>query len=310
MARNVAVGVVLCVATTCCSGLAAYPKVEIPKGFAAPGPQPLRINEKTDRTELLTGTVGLGLRLATSAFVLGWQVDSILAPELNGDGNRQYGLQLGPIRLRDSSPILAEAPRPVEMLKFYDNDSSSGCRRVREMMNLLDLTYLTIPTFEDSSFPVLEDANTGEQITGDDAIINHLVDAYGPPKESYDERALWPIRFRQFAMATSGLASAIRGSPGAERQPDARPDNGSMRPIELWAYECSPFVKPVKEKLSSLGLPHTVVSCSRGSSNRDRMVEKTGREFQVPYIVDPNTGIDMYESAEIVEYLDKVYTVQ
>ena len=81
-----------------------------------------------------------------------------------------------------------------------------------------------------------------------------------------------------------------------------------MRPIELWAYECSPFVKPVKEKLSSLGIPHTVVSCSRGSSNRDRMVDKTGR-FQVPYIVDPNTGIDMYESAEIVEYLDQAYTV-
>ena len=305
-----AVGTVLCLFAVAisCSGL-AYPKVEIPKGFAAPEPQPLQINEKTDTTELLTGTVGIGLRLATSAFVLGWHVDSILAPELNSDGKKQYGLQLGPIRLRDSSPILAEAPRPEKMLTFYDNDSSSGCRRVREMMNLLDLTYLTVPTFDNSQFPLLEDPNTGEKITGDDAIIDHLVDAYGPPKESYDEKALWPIKFRQFAMATSWLASAIRGRPGAEKQSNARPDNGSMRPIELWAYECSPFVKPVKEKLSSLGIPHTVVSCSRGSSNRDRMVDKTGR-FQVPYIVDPNTGIDMYESAEIVEYLDKAYTVQ
>ena len=82
-----------------------------------------------------------------------------------------------------------------------------------------------------------------------------------------------------------------------------------MKSIELWAYECSPFVRPVKEKLSSLGLPHKIVSCSRGSRNRDRMVEKTGR-FQVPYMVDENTGIEMYESAEIVQYLESCYTVK
>ena len=82
-----------------------------------------------------------------------------------------------------------------------------------------------------------------------------------------------------------------------------------MKPLELWAYECSPFVKPVKEKLSSLGLPHRIVSCSRGSRNRDRMVANTGR-FQVPYLVDDNTGIEMFEGAEIVEYLEAVYTVK
>ena len=38
------------------------------------------------------------------------------------------------------------------------------------------------------------------------------------------------------------------------------------------------------------------------------MVEQTGR-FQVPYLVDPNTGVQMFEGPEIVEYLDAVYTV-
>jgi glutathione S-transferase len=65
----------------------------------------------------------------------------------------------------------------------------------------------------------------------------------------------------------------------------------------------------VKEKLAELGLPHRIVSCSRGSKNRDKMVEKTGR-FQVPFIVDENTGIEMYESNEIVAYLEDVYTVK
>jgi glutathione S-transferase len=39
------------------------------------------------------------------------------------------------------------------------------------------------------------------------------------------------------------------------------------------------------------------------------MVDKTGR-FQVPFIVDHNTGIEMFEGAEIVEYLESVYTVK
>ena len=39
------------------------------------------------------------------------------------------------------------------------------------------------------------------------------------------------------------------------------------------------------------------------------MVAKTGR-FQVPFLVDPNTGIEMFEGAEIVEYLEAVYTVK
>jgi glutathione S-transferase len=82
-----------------------------------------------------------------------------------------------------------------------------------------------------------------------------------------------------------------------------------MIPLELWGYETSPFVRPVREKLGSLCLPHIMVSCSRGSANRDKMVEMTGR-FQVPYLVDPNTGISLYESTEIEKYLEAVYTVK
>ena len=65
----------------------------------------------------------------------------------------------------------------------------------------------------------------------------------------------------------------------------------------------------MREALGSLCLLHVMVSCSRGSANRDKMVERTGR-FQVPFLVDPNTGVEMFESAEIVEYLEAVYTVK
>ena len=95
---------------------------------------------------------------------------------------------------------------------------------------------------------------------------------------------------------------------GSKRQADARPDNERMAPLELWGYEPSPFVRPVREKLCALCLPHRLVPTSRGSANRDRLVAREGRQFQVPFLVDPNTGCELFESFEIIEYLDAVYT--
>eukprot|EP00571_Detonula_confervacea_P014530 CAMPEP_0172308430 /NCGR_PEP_ID=MMETSP1058-20130122/9023_1 /TAXON_ID=83371 /ORGANISM="Detonula confervacea, Strain CCMP 353" /LENGTH=330 /DNA_ID=CAMNT_0013020841 /DNA_START=55 /DNA_END=1044 /DNA_ORIENTATION=- len=292
----------------------SWPKVEVPSDFIVPEPRPLTITESTDLTGFVTASTGLALRLATGAFVLGWKVDTFFAPE--DDGN--YYLKLGPIRIRDSSSVLDQAVRrPEETIVLYGIESSPRCKRVREMMNLLDITYECRPCFGENNndqavaaaVPYIDDPNIDRTISGDDKIIEHLLEQYGPPTSSYDRKALWPITFQEFSLATSQLTAMLRGNPGATQQPNSRPDNANMKPLELWAYECSPFVQPVKEKLASLGLPHRIVSCSRGSKNRDRMVEKTGR-FQVPYLVDSNTGIDMFEGAEIVEYLEAVYTVK
>ena len=51
----------------------------------------------------------------------------------------------------------------------------------------------------------------------------------------------------------------------------------------------------------------TQVPCARGSPNRDRMMKEMGR-FQVPFLRDPNTGAELFESAAIVDYLNDVYT--
>lgn len=283
-----------------------WPSVELPPDFTVPEPRPLTITESTDLGGFATASAGLALRLATGAFVLGWKVDTILAPE---DG--RYSLKLGPLRIRDSSSILDRAARPTEMIVLYDNESLPRCKRVREIMNLLDLSYECRPCFgaDADGIPFIDDPNAGGRISGDNEIIEHLLENYGPPADLFDRKALWPITFQQFSLATSQLVASLRGNPGSSQQTNARADNANMKPIELWAYECSPFVRPVKEKLASLGLPHILVSCSRGSRNRDRMVEKTGR-FQVPYLVDGNTGIEMFEGAEIVEYLEAVYTVK
>lgn len=79
------------------------------------------------------------------------------------------------------------------------------------------------------------------------------------------------------------------------------------RPLRLWAYEGSPFCKVVRETLCELELPHTCVYAPRGSANRQALFDRTGGKFQVPYLEDPNTGVKLFESAVICDYLRKYY---
>ena len=141
-----------------------------------------------------------------------------------------------------------------------------------------------------------------------DDIIEYMLDTYGPSRELYDPKALWPLR-GQFAIITATFATLIRGLAGSKRQANARPDNEQMLPLELWGYEPSPFVRPVREKLCALCLRHTLIPTARGSANRDALVRRTGVQFQVPFLVDPNTGVELFESPDILEYLEAVYTV-
>ena len=79
-----------------------------------------------------------------------------------------------------------------------------------------------------------------------------------------------------------------------------------MQPITFWGYEASPFCALVSEVLNELELPYNQRSCGRGSPKRQELFDKRGT-FQVPYIEDPNTGIAMFESADIVQYLEETY---
>eukprot|EP00401_Gymnodinium_catenatum_P065692 CAMPEP_0117602702 /NCGR_PEP_ID=MMETSP0784-20121206/77727_1 /TAXON_ID=39447 /ORGANISM="" /LENGTH=365 /DNA_ID=CAMNT_0005405549 /DNA_START=9 /DNA_END=1106 /DNA_ORIENTATION=- len=297
---------------------AGAPRVSAPPGFKPPEPQPLTVTRPGDLPSLLTGSLALLLRLASGVFVLGWTPRfSFEKPEPS-----KYGLQLGPVTLRDTSPILEGAPRPSEPLVLYEYEASPFCRKVREVAQLLDITVEMRPCpgarvgfakeLEGRGgkmvVPYLVDPNTRSEMYESEDIIDYLLATYGPPADKYDAKALWPMR-GTFPLVTGSYAAVARGFAGASRQPDARPDNERMQPLELWGYEASPFVRPVREKLCALCLPHRIVPCSRGSRNRDALIAKTGSRFQVPYLVDPNTGIDLFESPEILEYLDAVYTV-
>ena len=63
--------------------------------------------------------------------------------------------------------------------------------------------------------------NTDTSMFESDDIIEYMLDTYGPPRGSYDPKALWPLR-GEFATITATLATLVRGFAGSQRQPNAR----------------------------------------------------------------------------------------
>lgn len=220
------------------------PKVSIPDGFQVPEPKPLSVTRSSELPSLLKSSVALGLRLGTGAFTLGWKIDSLFADEEDG----KYALELGPFRLRDSSTVLQDAPRPEKPLIIYEYEASPFCRRVREMVNLLDLTveYRPCPGaragFSDELFartgrrtvPYMIDPNTGIEMFESDDQIEYMLNTYGPSDTKFDRKALWPITFSTFSVITCGLAAVVRDFAGSKADENKRPDNEKMKPLQLW----------------------------------------------------------------------------
>jgi len=100
------------------------------------------------------------------------------------------------------------------------------------------------------------------------------------------------------------IASAWRPGAGGF----ARPSRAPREPLELWSFEASPYCRLVREALCSLEIPYLLHNVAKGSPSRDAFVARSGR-MQVPWLHDPNTGVSLFESADIVDYLDRTYAV-
>lgn len=199
--------------------------------------------------------------------------------------------------------------RPDKPLHIFEFEGCPFCRKVREAVSLLDLDVIFFPcprngtTYRQyvisnggkAQFPYIEDPNTGYSGYESDYIIRYLYKTYGPKDASV------PLTLRSTILA--GLSSAVRQGRGVSRKNKTVP---VKYPLELWGYEASPFVKLVRETLTELEIAHLYHSTARGSPTRAIFKEMTGR-FQVPYLIDPITGVTMWESAEICEYLLEMY---
>lgn len=209
------------------------------------------------------------------------------------------GMNVGPL-----------GPRPEQLLELYEFEACPFCRKVREALSILDLNAMIYPCpkkgprFREEVkrrggkylFPYLVDPNTGQAMYESDDIVAYVFREYGA---GGIPRLLTP---GLLTMATAGLASAFRPGFGGRYRRARAPE----KPLELYSFEASPFCRLVRECLSSLEIPYLLHNVAKGSPQRDAFVQRSGR-MMVPYLVDPNTGVEMFESADIVRYLEETY---
>lgn len=223
--------------------------------------------------------------------------------------------------------------KPKKTLELYDMEGCPYCRLVREALTELDLDAIVYPCPKngeryrpqvvemggEAQFPYLVDPNTGEQMYESLDIVAYLYETYG-------ERPL-PLKWRAGMLQTLGsmFASASRLGQGIT----ARESNAPAENLELYSFENSPFARPVREKLCELEIPYVLRSAGRNSirdwvpppvrdalaiesgtalENRKNLLDRTGR-VSIPYLIDPNTDTEMFESADMIDYLEATYAV-
>ena len=77
-------------------------------------------------------------------------------------------------------------------------------------------------------------------------------------------------------------------------------------PITLYRLQACPYCERVVRVLGELGLPYESRFVEPLHSRRNA-VARLANKRTVPAIVDPQTGVTMSESANIVEYLKATY---
>ncbi len=215
-------------------------------------------------------------------------------------------------RLGSGAGLAGPGRRPEQPLELFEFEACPYCRKVREALTVLDLDASIRPCpkggpgFREETkrrggkyqFPYLVDPNTGKEMYESDTIVAYLFGEYG------ERAAPFLLRSGPVTDATAMLASAWRLGAGARYREARQPE----QPLELYSFEASPFCRIVREKLCELELPYLLHNVARGSEKRAAFIERSGK-MMVPYLIDPNTSTEMFESADIVRYLEETYVV-
>lgn len=83
--------------------------------------------------------------------------------------------------------------------------------------------------------------------------------------------------------------------------------------LELYQSEDCPHCEKVRNALMDLGIsyinhnPRTAAGDVGNQQTLEEMVELGGKD-QVPFLVDHQRGVEMYESDNIVDYLEEHYS--
>lgn len=223
--------------------------------------------------------------------------------------------------------------KPEKTLELYEFEGCPYCRLVREALTELDLDVIIYPCPKGgqrfrpkviemggkAQFPYLVDPNTGEQMYESMDIVAYLF-------ATYAQREL-PLKWR--AGALQKFSSIGSGIPRLGKGVTARPSRVPDEMLELYSFEGSPFARRVRELLCELELPYLLHNTGRTSfrdwvppfvrdamnilpgsnlENRRQLLERAGR-ISIPYLVDPNSGKELSDSADIRDHLRAEYSV-
>lgn len=227
--------------------------------------------------------------------------------------------------------VRARGQQPQELLELYDMEACPFCRLVREALTELDLDVMIYPCPKNGlryrplverlggkqQFPFLMDPNTDTALYESADIIDYLYRTYGEGRAPSS-------RLRKLLRTTSSAyVSMLRYQRGLHAYNNVPP----KKPLELYSFETSPFSRLVRERLTELEIPYILRQCGRtqlqdwllpimrkqlsldyqpDQRNRRALLERTGR-VAVPYLIDPNTKTELFESEHILNYLDEAY---
>jgi len=77
--------------------------------------------------------------------------------------------------------------------------------------------------------------------------------------------------------------------------------------LELYDREGCPLSRKVREALSILDLDAIIHPCPEGGTRFRAKVEEHLGRFEIPFLVDPNAGVELTDSDEIVRHLFATY---
>lgn len=225
------------------------------------------------------------------------------------------------------------AKAPKQLLVLYDREDGAECRLVREALTELNLDAMVYPcpaggqrfaaqrpatAPENSDAPVLVDPNSKQTLIGAARIVPYLFERYANASVPLSMQASLPN------LLAARLAGIVRRPLGLTARPSLAPG----QPLVLYSFESSPYSRLVRERLCELELPYRLVNLGKGqwsdlgpsaarvrANARHKPVPGTKREaffqqhgkVQVPYLVDPNHGVEMFESQAILAYLERTY---
>jgi glutathione S-transferase len=210
------------------------------------------------------------------------------------------------LRVARATVIGKLGPRPEKPMVLWDFERCSASRSVREALSTLDLDADVRPCpvggtrfrpeLEGKGVPRLHDPNTGDTLSGSQAIVRHLYAKYGArpaPRLMISN----PVR-----ILTGLPIRVLTGDRGSRAQPSRAPE----KPLELYSFEASPYCRFARARLSELELPYLLHNVAKGSPRRREFIARSGK-MQVPWLFDPNTGTSLFESQAIERYLQTTY---